>query len=171
MSESLCCEICGARVTTLRRGRCSLCYLRWAESRPVGFGATCLVCGERRRDHLRLVEFRRAWLSMCHTCSARLFKLHPLPGTLAGLRQSLARDRRLDDERRCGEEDLRLASNERRRGDRRIPILDAELILDEEPWIDAEELIIEILDAAELAAEEPTRITPRPAPTADVTRG
>lgn len=170
MSESLSCEVCGARVTTLRRGRCSLCYLRWAESRPVGLGATCLVCGERRRDHLRLVEFRRSWLSMCHNCSARLFRLHPLPGTLADLRQSLSRERRGADERRNDQEDLRLTNSERRHGDRRIPIIDAEMILDEESWIDAEELIIEILDTVELAADEPTRITPRVAAGTEATR-
>ena len=171
MTESLCCEVCGARVTALRRGRCALCYLRWAENRPVGFGATCLVCGERRRDHLRLVEFRRAWLSMCHACATRLFKLHPLPGTLSGLRESLSRDRRLWENRRADEEDLRLSSHERRHGDRRIPLLDADAILDEEACFDAEELVIEILDGAELGIEEPTHITPRAAIAAEPTRG
>jgi hypothetical protein len=157
-------------VTALRRGRCALCYLRWAENRPVGFGATCLVCGERRRDHLRLVEFRRCWLSMCHSCATRLFTLQPLPGTLAGLREGLARDRRRTAERRGDEEDLRLTNQERRRGDRRIPLVDVEPLLDDEACIDAEELIIEILDAAELGAEEPTHITPRAAIAAEPTR-
>src|SRR5437868_3971187 len=50
------CGVCGARVTELRRGRCWGCYTRWGESRPVGKGAACAICHERRRSELRLME-------------------------------------------------------------------------------------------------------------------
>ena len=49
---------------------------------------------------------------------------------------------------------------ERRRADRRVPLLEAEMLLDDE-WIDAENLIVEILETAELGPTEPTRIIER----------
>ena len=52
------CSVCGAAVTELRRGRCWGCYTRWAESRPVGRGASCAVCHEKRRAQLKLVELQ-----------------------------------------------------------------------------------------------------------------
>ena len=65
------CGVCAAQVTELRRGRCWGCYLRWSDTRPVGRGAACILCVERRRDHLRLVELHSRSVPMCHGCSAR----------------------------------------------------------------------------------------------------
>ena len=50
------CDVCSAKVNETRRGRCWGCYNRWAELRPVGVGARCVVCGERRRRVLRSIE-------------------------------------------------------------------------------------------------------------------
>ena len=152
MSSTQQCEVCGTRVTTLRRGRCPVCYLRWAEGRAVGLGATCVVCGERRRAYLRLVEYQRAWLPMCHNCASRVVSLEEPPKSVDGLRQVLMRDRRRDDRRDEPALAFPLDGRERRVGERRAPPL-ADLSDD---WIDAEELIIEIVEDAPGA--EQTRI-------------
>ncbi|MFH1129810.1 MAG: hypothetical protein V1754_00650 [Pseudomonadota bacterium] len=140
MSSTLRCEACGAKVTSLRRGRCPICYLRWVETRSVGVGANCAVCGEQRRDNLRLVEFQGCWLPMCHTCSNRAFRLYPVPRTLEGLKEVLARDRRWS-ERRKGKRDNRITQNERRRGERRLPLRDPEA-----EWMKADDLIVETIE-------------------------
>ena len=133
----LTCEMCGARVTTLRRGRCWVCYIRWAESRPVGKGATCAVCHDRRLDNLRMVEFQGSWFPMCHNCGTKAYRLMPLPKSLEGLTQHLCRDRRWR-VRRHGKDDSRIQTRERRNTDRRAMAQAGEV------WEDAEELIIEI---------------------------
>ena len=58
-SHNSACEVCGAQVATLRRGRCWICYVRWADARPVGLGAKCAICSDRRRENLRMVEERK----------------------------------------------------------------------------------------------------------------
>jgi len=154
-SPSLVCEVCGARVATLRRGRCWICYVRWAEARPVGIGASCCICGERRRDNLRAVEFQGWWMPMCHNCGSRALALSPMPPTIEALRQRLARDRRWTD-RRLGRNDHRLMQVERRVGERRAMPLDARGV-----WLDAEDLIVEIIESDpsdEPEAAEATRI-------------
>ena len=95
------CGVCGAGVTELRRGRCWGCYMRWAESRPVGRGAACTVCGEKRRAQLKLVELKGRSLPFCHGCAAQVMRLPEVPVTVEELRQALRRDRR-DDDRRAG---------------------------------------------------------------------
>jgi hypothetical protein len=95
---------------------------------------------------------------MCHSCSARVFKLSPLPANLDALRSALARDRRREDRRRGGG-DVRLLRRERRVGERRAPPIGS---VDE--WIDAEELIIEIIDA-DSGTDEATRIVSQPSDT------
>lgn len=112
------CEVCGARVHELRRGRCWGCYQRWVESRPVPLGAACAVCGERRRDHLKTVELLQAWVAMCHNCAARATSLTPMPQTLDDVRRALTRDRRRT-ERRRGRADTRVFKRERRGLERR----------------------------------------------------
>ncbi len=148
------CEVCGVESTNLRRGRCSVCYWRWSESKPVGYGAACVLCNDRRHENLKMVEFRRAWLVMCHNCGAKATGLSPMPGTIEGLRQRLGRDRRWSDRR------LELPApnevvRERRVGDRRA-ISD----LPSEIEYSADDLIIEILDGCEasFASGEATRI-------------
>jgi len=112
------CETCGAKVAELRRGRCWGCYLRWTEARPVGFGASCAVCFEKRRDNLRSVELMGRWLPMCHNCASKSARLEPMPPTLDGIRQRLERDRR-GRERRWGKPDTRVFKRDRRGEDRR----------------------------------------------------
>ena len=111
------CEVCGAQVHELRRGRCWGCYSRWAEARPVGFGASCRMCGERRSGHLRSIELWGSWTPACHSCAARVAALNPMPRSMAGLRDALRRERR-QVERRATESD-RVAPSERRWGERR----------------------------------------------------
>jgi hypothetical protein len=153
------CDVCSAQVNELRRGRCWGCYSRWAEHRPVGLGATCIICKERRRDLLKSVEIRRSWLPMCHNCAARVGQLEPLPRSIAGIRAALTRDRRRD-ERRVGQPDGRLQPRDRRAGERRGGEFGDEVVDDE--------MILEMWDLSEDSessddASELTQI--RPAPT------
>src|SRR4051812_23730360 len=112
------CGVCGAGVTELRRGRCWGCYMRWAESRPVGRGAACTVCGEKRRAQLKLVELKGRSLPFCHGCAAQVMRLPEVPVTVEELRQALRRDRRDDDRRGAGKVDQRIFPRERRGGGR-----------------------------------------------------
>ena len=114
------CGLCGARVNELRRGRCWGCYSRWADARPVGKGATCTVCDERRRENLRLCEVQGRSLAMCHVCASKANRLEPVPQSIEGLRLALRRDRRSAD-RRDGAMDTRVFPRERRADDRRRP--------------------------------------------------
>jgi hypothetical protein len=118
------CGVCGAAVTELRRGRCWGCYTRWAESRPVGRGAACAICAEKRRAQLKLVELQGRSLPFCHGCAAQVVRLPDLPGTIDGIRQALRRNRR-DADRRNGKADQRIFPRERRVGERRGPTREA----------------------------------------------
>jgi hypothetical protein len=155
---SLQCEVCGARVLTLRRGRCWICYIRWAEARPVGAGSACAICNDRRRENLRLIEFHGNWIPMCHNCGSKALKLAPVPPTIDGIRQRLSRDRRWHD-RRHGISDHRMLRKERRVGERRV---------EPDPhapdWINADDLIIEIIEVPgeDDVASEATRISTAP---------
>jgi hypothetical protein len=109
--QVLACSTCGASVNELRRGRCWSCYTRWSDQRPVGLGACCAVCDERRRDNLRLLEVQGRSLAMCHLCAARVGKLEVVPYSIEGLRAALRRDRR-QVERREGGPDARKSEDE-----------------------------------------------------------
>lgn len=87
------CEICGATVFELRRGRCWGCYSRWVDARPVGLGASCRMCGERRRTVLKSMELLAVWTTVCHNCAARIGALAALPRTLEGIRTELGQGR------------------------------------------------------------------------------
>ena len=113
------CGQCGARVQELRRGRCWGCYQAWMGLRPVGKGARCLVCAERRSDSLRLVELHGRSVPLCHGCAARTSRLSPVPFTIEGLRRALTRERRWED-RRLDALDPGLP-RDRRQSDRRQP--------------------------------------------------
>ncbi len=134
------CSVCGASVTELRRGRCWGCYTRWAESRPVGRGAACVLCGEKRRAQLKLVEIWRRSLPFCHGCAAQTMRLPDLPDTIDGLRGALRRERR-DADRRGGKADQRIFPRERRVGERRGPSRDA--FADTDPRIKLADLQLE----------------------------
>jgi hypothetical protein len=114
------CGTCGASVAELRRGRCWACYSRWQEQRPVGLGASCAICEERRRDNMRLVEVQGRSLPFCHICAAHVAKLDVVPYSVEGLRAALRRDRR-QVERREGDPEHPLPS-ERRAAHRRAGI-------------------------------------------------
>lgn len=148
------CEVCSANVQELRRGRCWGCYQMWAESRPVGLGATCCLCGERRRSRLKSVELLGRWMPVCHNCSAEAGRLEPLPQSIAGIRAALLRERRIA-ERRWGKEDARVFQYERRQGERR----------GERPASIDDDMIVEVaeLDAYRPATQaELTMISERP---------
>jgi hypothetical protein len=158
------CGVCKANVTELRRGRCWGCYTRWAESRPVGRGASCSICGEKRRAQLKLVELQARTLPFCHGCAAQVMRLAELPETIEELRHALRRDRR-DDDRRAGKKsDGRIFPRERRVGERRGPMRDA--FADTDPRIrladlSLEDVVIELGDA-DLAEGDQTQVRPAP---------
>jgi hypothetical protein len=117
--EVLTCGTCGATVKELRRGRCWSCYTRWSDQRPVGLGACCAVCDERRRDNLRLVEVQGRSLAMCHLCAARVGKLDVVPYSIEGLRAALRRDRRQVERRESAADTREGEVAERRAAQRR----------------------------------------------------
>ncbi len=125
------CDVCHAKVHELRRGRCWGCYGRWVDSRPVGVGARCVVCLERRRRLLRSVELLGGWHPVCFSCHGQLQTLEPMPATIADVRTALTRERRAGD-RRVGKADTRVFQYERRVGQRRV-LRDGEWVaIDEE---------------------------------------
>ena len=167
------CNVCGAGVTELRRGRCWGCYTRWAESRPVGRGAACVVCGEKRRAQLKLVELQRRSLPFCHGCAVQVMRLPDLPPTIEELRQALRRDRREAD-RRTGKVDQRIFPRERRVGERRGPGRDA--FADTDPRIkmldlSLDEVILELAeDEAEPSNQTQVKANPLKAPASTPSR-
>jgi hypothetical protein len=136
------CGGCGAPPDggTLRRGRCERCYDKWVRARPIGIGAGCAGCDDRRRVHLRHYEvgFRSntpggRWLVLCHNCAAAADAMQPQPRSIEGLKMRLKRDRRWGDRRSeaVGRPSARAPWLERRAGDRRaLPpmFLDEELL-------------------------------------------
>jgi hypothetical protein len=148
---TLSCGTCGAQVTELRRGRCWGCYSRWVEARPVGRGATCTVCFEKRRDQLKLVELHGRSVPLCHGCSARVMRMDEIPETVEGMRNLLRRDRRLADKRTGTKIDHRIFPRERRVGERRSPprgaFADTDPRLEQTMLADMEEIIVELQEA------------------------
>lgn len=118
---TLSCGICAGKVHELRRGRCWGCYSRWADNRPVGMGAACVVCNERRREQLRMAELHGRFVPTCHSCHARVLKMVPLPSTVDEIRGVLHRERRVSDRRSAAGMDRRFFQRERRVGQRRLP--------------------------------------------------
>jgi hypothetical protein len=160
VSVSNCCDMCGAKVAELRRGRCWGCYSQWVDGRPVGMGAACTMCNDRRREHLRSVELLGAWVPMCHNCCARATRLEPMPQTIDEIRVRLDRERRMRD-RRAGKPDTRVFKRDRRGLERRSTPGSADdhlLVVDDD---------IIILETIDLPEDEPggdeTRIQLPPA--------
>ena len=128
------CEVCSAKVHELRRGRCWGCYSRWVDERPVGIGARCVTCHEKRRRVLKSVELFGGWKPMCFNCAGQILHLAPMPATLAALRDLISRERRKTD-RRYGKPDTRVFQYERRVGERRTsrteyPVIDDDMIIE-----------------------------------------
>jgi hypothetical protein len=158
------CDVCGAAVSELRRGRCWGCYLRWAEARPVGRGAACAACGEKRRAQLKLVELKGRSLPFCHGCAAQTMRLPELPSTVEELRHALRRDRR-DADRRDHKLDHRIFPRERRVGERRGTVRDA--FADTDPRLrlpdgSLDDVILEVGDA-EFEESDQTQVRAGPA--------
>jgi hypothetical protein len=129
----------------------------------VGRGAACVVCGEKRRAQLKLVELQTRSLPLCHGCAAQVMRLAELPPTIEEIRASLRRERR-DADRRDGKADQRLFPRERRVGERRGPSRDA--FADTDPGIRLAEVQLEeaILELGEADLEEGDQTQVRPAP-------
>ena len=157
------CGVCGAAVSELRRGRCWGCYTRWAESRPVGRGASCTVCQEKRRNQLKLVELKGRTLPFCHGCAAQVLRMPEIPDSVEEIRTALRRDRR-DADRREGEKvDQRIFPRERRVGERRGPSRDG--YADTDPSMrlsEFDEVVIELAET-DLEDVEQTQVRSRPA--------
>lgn len=154
-------------MTELRRGRCWGCYSRWAESRPVGRGAACTICLEKRRTQLRLVELKGRSLPFCHGCGAQILRMAEVPESIDELRHALRRERR-DGDRRDGETiDQRIFPRERRVGERRGP--SREGYADTDPGMrlsELEELVIELAED-DMEDVEQTQVRIRSALAAD----
>ncbi|MDY0005017.1 MAG: hypothetical protein RBU30_27205, partial [Polyangia bacterium] len=178
------CEFCGAVVNTLRRGRCWGCYQRWQESQPVGKGASCVVCGDRRLDNLQRVELFGRWLPLCHLCAVRSRHILPMPASVDGIRRALMRERR-DGERRDEKPDTRLDPKDRRGPDRRaIPLDEGDLVfvgdlpsgeltdlaldLVFEPPVGEATRIYDKLNPSELVERTVRRVMPPPTPRLDL---
>jgi hypothetical protein len=121
-------------VSELRRGRCWGCYERWIDQRPVGLGARCTTCPEKRRRFLKTVELFGAWKPMCFNCAGVLLSLDPMPKTISALKDAVSRERRARD-RRWGKTDGRVFVYERRVGERRsdredLPPVDDDMIIE-----------------------------------------
>jgi hypothetical protein len=100
------------------------------KARPIGMGAICAGCHDRRIQHLRSYELLARsnapggrWMVLCHNCAAVADKLSPPPRSIEGLVMRLGRDRRWGDRRAeaVGRTTMgRAPWLERRDGDRRI---------------------------------------------------
>lgn len=150
------CDVCGAKVQELRRGRCWGCYTRWVDTRAVGYGARCLACGERRRRLLRSVELWGGWQAMCFACAGQALALDPVPRSAAELKVMLRRERR-DRDRRIGKSDGRVFRYERRVGERRAGRGDGEV-----DAIDDDMILEIIVEEAPIDFEDMTRIRELP---------
>lgn len=147
----------------LRRGRCSRCYDAWVKSRPVGLGAHCGSCEDRRVAHLRHFELGlRAnvpggrWVVLCHNCATVAEKMTPPPRSIEALKMHLSRDRRwpgrdrrtelLPGEKPSRHEAFERRLVDRRRSDRGAEFLEGEVI---EMEADFEEVSDDQIEASE----------------------
>jgi hypothetical protein len=134
--------------------------------KPIGVGAVCAGCENRRRVLLRHYELGlRAnavgsrWVVLCHNCAAFADALDPPARSIEGLRMRLQRDRRWGDRRidAVGGFTIRAPWLERRRAQRRTgpdDLFDAtelaeELIVEIEAAYEADDAV-EVLDAEEV---------------------
>lgn len=151
------CGGCGQSAMRTRRGLCAACYARWVRARPVGLGASCASCADRRLPYLRHFELRGLWVVLCHNCCARAERLTPAPRSVDVLLDGIQRQRRSGlariDRRTDRRELFEAAALERRRlalrqAEERLEA-EASDELDDAPF----ELVIEIVDDVAPAGE------------------
>jgi hypothetical protein len=115
--------------TTLRRGRCLRCYDAWVRARPVGIGASCAACENRRRAQLRYYEMGvrqnvpgGRWIILCWNCAALADSLTPPPPSVEALKMRIQRERRWGDRRAAavGRPSIMDPERDRRRDERRV---------------------------------------------------
>lgn len=145
------CFKCGTTDRKLRRALCAPCYEQWLLQRPIGVGAACLRCGDRRRAHLRHFELVRGFVVLCHNCVAEAAALAPLPRSAEGLLERLSRERREGERRQAqapepGANMNRSTAPERRRKERRVGARDL---------FDATDLVVEEIEDGELTGIRP----------------
>ena len=134
-------------------------------ARPIGIGASCAGCEDRRRIHLRYFEIGLQtnvpggrWIVLCHNCVAFAESLNPPARSIEGLKMRLYRDRRWGDRRAEAVGRARSREGqalERRATDRRVSqrdVLDGNDLLVE----DEQGQIIEIEADYELLPDEIT---------------
>jgi len=126
------------------------------KARPVGVGAFCAGCENKRLVQLRHFELNTRgnavgsrWVVLCHNCVAAAEVMKPQPRSVEGLRMRLQRDRRWGDRRgeSVGAEGEPPESGERRydarrQGERMIDVTDdvEEIIEMEADFEDGESL-------------------------------
>jgi hypothetical protein len=129
----------------------------------VGKGAACVICNERRRGELRLVELQMKSRALCHSCAGRIARMETIPTSINAIRILLDRERRARDRRDDGA-DRRIFPRERRVGERRAPPrTDGLGSHDTDPHIllpDFEDIVIELVDA-DLESVEQTQVRER----------
>ncbi len=132
-------------------------------ARPIGVGALCSGCGDRRTVHLRYFELETKertaggrWIVLCHNCTAVAHKMKPQPRSIEGLKMRLQRDRRWGDRRAAsvGGKSERDSGFDRRDDDRRLGLRDLYDATDL-----AEELVIE-MEADYEDQDQPRTIDP-----------
>ena len=139
------CGGCGQGATRVRRGLCAACYARWVRARPVGLGASCACCNDRRLVHLRHFELRGLWVVLCHNCCARAERMTPAARSVDQLLAGIRRQRRGGGERRVtGNFDLGAGDRRRDNPGRRA----------EDGVLDATELVIIEIEADYAQPEE-----------------
>lgn len=123
------------------------CYQRWVADKPVGLGAVCCNCGERRRAVLQQFELHALWVVLCRNCAALAGALAPMPRSVDGLRLRLMRERRWGDRRAEAVTGTRppRSGQERRRTDRRVNV--------REEMLDPSDLVMEIELEADYASD------------------
>lgn len=141
------CGGCGQSAMRTRRGLCAACYARWVRARPVGLGASCAACTDRRLPHLRHFELRGLWVVLCHHCCARAERLTPAPRSVDVLLDGIRRQKRIGADRRGLYEAAAMARRQQvlRQAEERAEA-EASDELDDAPF----ELIIELCDDAPL---------------------
>ena len=88
-------------------------------------GASCTVCGEKRRAQLKLVELKGRSLPFCHGCAAQVMRLPRFPRRSRSCATSCGATGATTTAAPASKVDQRIFPRERRVGERRGPSRDA----------------------------------------------